>query len=203
MSEHIRSLQEESKKASIMSNELKFATENDALQYLADFTDSKIKIASDFSKIKVLYREGDGSMKLWGIPYGMRPGQSPRDLRDAGNTKDWIYLGVPGSEPKGVKEYLESVEDFVPDRPGEWDEPKIVISEVGPMFKKELVEGTESGQSVDLQDGEVRIWISPDSGEYIVQWIDSTGRIAPGSDASVETFEEAVDTVDEIRPEYI
>jgi len=71
------------------------------------------------------------------------------------------------------------------------------------MFKKELVEGTESGQSVDLQDGEVRIWISPDSGEYIVQWIDSTGRIAPGSDASVETFEEAVDTVDEIRPEYI
>jgi rubrerythrin len=191
-----------SKKILSASEDFKFSSVNEALQHLADFTGKKVKIASEnLSDIKVLYREGDGSMKLWGIPYGMRPNQSPKDLKDADNTKDWIYLGVPGSEKPEVKEYLKAVESYVPTGPGEWDEPK--VDEVGHLFDKKLVEGTELGQSITIPNGEVRIWMSPDDGNYIVQWIDSTGRIAQGSDASVESFEEAVGVVDDIRPEYI
>jgi len=104
-----------------MSEELKFASEDEALQHLANLTGKKIKIANNLKDIKVLYREGDGSMKLWGVPYEMRSGQSPKDLKDANNTKDWIYLGVPGAEEEDVKEFLESVKDRVPDHPGEWD----------------------------------------------------------------------------------
>jgi hypothetical protein len=65
----------------------------------------------DFTKIRILYR--DGNLQLWGIPYLLRPGQSPRDIQRAHEeyvppryghhggrrsvgTGDWIWLGTPG-----------------------------------------------------------------------------------------------------------
>lgn len=64
----------------------------------------------DLSQIKVLYR--DANMNLWGIPYQMRPGQSPSDLFKANRAyqapkpghygskqvslDDWRWLGSPG-----------------------------------------------------------------------------------------------------------
>lgn len=60
--------------------------------------------------IKVLYR--DANLNLWGIPYRMRPGQSPTDLFKANreyvaplpghygskqvSLDDWRWLGSPG-----------------------------------------------------------------------------------------------------------
>lgn len=109
---------------------MKFASKTKAIQYLADITGKQVKIAynqpslSDLKKIKVLFRDAQGSMALWGIPYDMKQGQSPSDLQRADNTKEWFYLGVPGAEPKEVLEFLESVKEYVPKRPGEWDEIK-------------------------------------------------------------------------------
>jgi len=68
------------------------------------------------SEIVVLWRQPD-TMALWGIPYDMRPGQSPRDLYEGRKVPDtlaaargwygrtipspgpregWIWLGSPG-----------------------------------------------------------------------------------------------------------
>lgn len=94
--------------------------------------------------IKVLYREPD-TMFLWGIPYGMRPGQSPRDLIDGYRRysvplrpghygtvlKDprdsWLWLGSPGwwghlspVRQKAVKKFLARCGDAVPEWPNEW-----------------------------------------------------------------------------------
>ena len=92
--------------------------------------------------IRVLFRE-PLVLTLWGIPYDMRPGQSPRDLWKAhhewtaprpghyGSPQvslgDWIYLGHPGwfgSLPKdrieAVKAFLERVKEHVPGNDNEW-----------------------------------------------------------------------------------
>jgi len=50
---------------------------------------------SDLEGIEVLWRQPD-TLSLWGIPHGMRPGQSPRDLWEAGNVSGWVWLGAPG-----------------------------------------------------------------------------------------------------------
>lgn len=80
------------------------------------------------SSIRVLWR-CPGSMGLFGIPYEMRAGQSPRDLYDVGNVSDWTWLGSPGwwgslSGPyqKRVAAFLGSLGDLVPEGPGEWSE---------------------------------------------------------------------------------
>ena len=69
--------------------------------------------------IKILYRE-NGTLGLWGIPYDMRPGQSPGDLKAAGNDKAWIYLGVYPEADLRYKAWVLSLGDIVPAYPGEW-----------------------------------------------------------------------------------
>jgi hypothetical protein len=81
----------------------------------------------DLDSIKVLFRRDD-SLELFGVPYNMRPGQSPRDIFRAGNTRGkWIWLGSPGwwgSMTKGeqalVKAFLAKHKADVPDGPNEW-----------------------------------------------------------------------------------
>jgi len=78
------------------------------------------------SSILVLYR--DGNLQLWGIPYKMRPGQSPRDLQRAyeewtqpryghyGAPRiklDWIWLGSPGWWGSMTPERRAEVEAFL------------------------------------------------------------------------------------------
>lgn len=48
----------------------------------------------DLENIKVLFRSAD-CLTLWGLPYNLREGQSPRDLQKDWS-HDWIYLGNPG-----------------------------------------------------------------------------------------------------------
>jgi len=81
--------------------------------------------------IKVLWRSPEGDMGLWGIPYAMneKVGQSPKDLYEAKNTKDWIYLGGPGwfgsmssKDIKEVKRYLATNKNELPNSPGEWSD---------------------------------------------------------------------------------
>lgn len=94
--------------------------------------------------VKVLYRDRD--LALWGIPYLMRPGQSPRDLKDAhddwrplppghyGGMKrpdlsDWIWLGSSGwfgsmtrEQIQEVKTFLDENKELLPMNPYEWSE---------------------------------------------------------------------------------
>ncbi len=82
---------------------------------------------ADLDSIKVLFRRDD-SLELFGVPYLMRPGQSPRDIFRAGNTRGkWIWLGGPGwwgsmSKPEQalVKAFLVKHKDDVPTGPNEW-----------------------------------------------------------------------------------
>lgn len=75
--------------------------------------------------LKVLYRHPYNG-GLYGLPYGMRPGQTPTDLLRANNTKGWIWLGSQGwwgslskRDQKHISRWLESLAD-VPQSPGEW-----------------------------------------------------------------------------------
>jgi len=91
--------------------------------------------------IQVIWRRPD-TMELWGIPYPMRPGQSPRDLYEGrkipdtiraaqgwrgamisapGVREDWIYLGAPGwwgslteENQRAVTSWLDLVTDGHP-----------------------------------------------------------------------------------------
>lgn len=103
-------------------------------------------MAIDLSSIRVLYRQPD-TLALWGIPYDLRPGQSPRDLWNAprpdvlaraagrsgamihapGPLDDWIWLGCPGwwcnierADQQQIAAWLEKLGDLVPDNPCEW-----------------------------------------------------------------------------------
>lgn len=87
------------------------------------------------STIRVLWRQPNGSMSLWGIPYPMRPGQAPRDLyeRFDGPAPDWIWLGSPGWWGAMTRERIEEVKAFlaplreqglIPTGPGEWADIK-------------------------------------------------------------------------------
>ena len=60
--------------------------------------------------MKVLYRQPDNNV-LWGIPYKMKPGQSPRDLLNHPN-RGWKALNV--------KDAMERWGVAVPTHPGEW-----------------------------------------------------------------------------------
>lgn len=82
--------------------------------------------------IRVLWRRPE-TLCLIGIPYEMRPGQSPNDLWRAAHEegprsriRDWVWLGSPGwwgsktrEEIEWIKQFLDAVED-VPSGPGEW-----------------------------------------------------------------------------------
>lgn len=99
--------------------------------------------------IRVLYRQPD-TMALWGIPYALRPGQSPRDLWEGrkipdtiaaargwygrtisspGPRADWVWLGQPGwygtlspEMIEATKLFLESLRGLaqIPEDPAEW-----------------------------------------------------------------------------------
>jgi hypothetical protein len=92
--------------------------------------------------VKILFRAPD-TLTLYGIPYGMRPGQQPGDLwrahRDYVPPKlghygpnqidiaDWIWLGTPGWFGNMNPEEIQTVQAFlaekkVPGNPYEWDE---------------------------------------------------------------------------------
>ena len=71
------------------------------------------------------------SQVLWGIPHTMRPGQSPRDLWDAGNVSGWIHLtwiprmGLTNSANISAIDALLArarKQDAIPAHPGEWCE---------------------------------------------------------------------------------
>lgn len=100
-------------------------------------------------EIRVLWRRPD-TMELWGIPYSMRPGQSPRDLYEGrrvntsipsigryesrsapGVREDWIYLGAPRwwghlttEDQRTISSWLDLVTvgrpRELPQGPGEW-----------------------------------------------------------------------------------
>lgn len=104
----------------------------------------------DLNKIQVLWRQSD-TMALYGIPYNMREGQSPRDIfmaewpgilqpgeRKATPRKhsgqvpsDWIYLGNPGwwgsisrDDQAKIQKFLEffKAKDLIPGGPNEFCE---------------------------------------------------------------------------------
>lgn len=100
--------------------------------------------AERLQSIRVLYRESD-SLSLWGIPYRMRPGQQPGDLKRAersyvapayghyGSKKidlsDWIWLGTPGwwghlskADQSAIQAFLSQHADEIPRGPEEWTE---------------------------------------------------------------------------------
>lgn len=103
-----------------------------------DFCEGGIGMADKpLSSIVVLYREPD-TMTIWGIPYAMRPGQSPRDLlrgderrretheynarysdtyRQAHTFRaakdDWIYLGSEGWYGSMSAERIAEVKAFL------------------------------------------------------------------------------------------
>lgn len=77
------------------------------------------------ASIQVLYR-APHTMALYGLPYRMREGQSPRNILDRFRG-DWIWLGSPGwwgnltkAEQEIVTEFLAIHADDIPDGPCEW-----------------------------------------------------------------------------------
>jgi hypothetical protein len=95
-------------------------------------------------QIFVLYRKPD-ALGLYGIPYRMREGQSPRDLQKAHDDyvpprpghygskqtdlSDWVYLGHPGwwgdmgaGHPvrKAIVAFAAEHPDAIPRGPYEW-----------------------------------------------------------------------------------
>lgn len=95
------------------------------------------------SKIKVLWRQPD-TLTLWGLPYDLREGQSPKDLweskfsvacleewgpRAPGPHPGWAYLGSPGwfggmdaARIEEVKQFLAALAetDDIPQGPCEF-----------------------------------------------------------------------------------
>ena len=70
---------------------------------------------TDFTAIKILYLSSDGNLTLFGVPYGMRPGQAPRDLLDHPDNR---FVRLSGAD---VDDWLDTLAD-VPVYPGEWCE---------------------------------------------------------------------------------
>lgn len=81
------------------------------------------------SEIKVIWCQ-PVTGALWGIPYDMRPGQSPYDLFRCGRALgrywecDWLYLGrvmtrTPDDQA-AVDAFLAEHKDDIPQSPCEW-----------------------------------------------------------------------------------
>jgi hypothetical protein len=105
----------------------------------------------NLASIRVLWRQPD-VMALWGIPYPMRPKQSPMNLWESTKVPDtakhaaghyghflatpgpregWIWLGSPGwwghltpAQQAAIATYLEPLQarDLIPVGPNEWIE---------------------------------------------------------------------------------
>jgi hypothetical protein len=63
-------------------------------------SESPISREPSLSAIRILYR--DQNLTLWGLPFLLRAGQSPKDLDDAGNRGGWIYLGATSVRDNAV-----------------------------------------------------------------------------------------------------
>jgi hypothetical protein len=77
------------------------------------------------ARVVVLYRAPD-TMALYGLPYRMREGQSPRNIAERFRG-DWVWLGSPGwwnryseREQGLIREFLATHADDIPDGPHEW-----------------------------------------------------------------------------------
>lgn len=75
--------------------------------------------------IRVLYTAPD-TLSLWGIPYKMREGQNPKDIRED-YRGDWLWLGTPGwfgamtsEEILLVRAFLDKFKADIPQNPHEW-----------------------------------------------------------------------------------
>lgn len=86
--------------------------------------DKKGITAKALDSIQVLWRQPD-TMALYGIPYEMRPGQSPHNIQEKFRG-DWIWLGSPGwwgslsrPEQERVRAFLAKQPDL-PEWPNEW-----------------------------------------------------------------------------------
>ena len=102
----------------------------------------------NLTTLRTLYRDSQ-TLALWGIPYRMRSGQSPRDIWENarrsqeealtrppgtyGATErpcppaDWVWLGSPGwwghlapEDRTTVKEFLAQHRHHIPGNPHEW-----------------------------------------------------------------------------------
>ncbi len=85
----------------------------------------------DLSGIRVLWRRPD-SLCLYGLPYDLRPGQSPYDLwrgrkPTPGPCDGWIWLGSPGwwgtlscGDQEIIAAFLKTHAENVPGGPCEW-----------------------------------------------------------------------------------
>lgn len=73
----------------------------------------------DFSEIKVLWRKPE-TMELFGIPYALKPQQSPKDLAPRLETS-WIRLGYEGKwvSPE-AENFVQSLGNAVPENPNEY-----------------------------------------------------------------------------------
>lgn len=110
-----------------------------------------MSIREKLRSIKVLFRAPE-HLGLYGIPYEMRPGQSPGNLWDStriqdtlkqaagwhgatlvtpGPREDWVFLGYPGwwghvsrDEQREIEAFLEPLEkaDLIPGGPYEWSQ---------------------------------------------------------------------------------
>lgn len=101
---------------------------------------------TNLDTIVILYRRPD-TLTLYGIPYDMRPGQSPKDIWDGpmynpdhpnrrtvavdkqlfAPPREWIWLGQPGwwghftrDGIELVKAWLDAHKDDIPNGPNEW-----------------------------------------------------------------------------------
>jgi len=76
-----------------------------------------------------------------------------------------------------------------------------MITRIGEQLNEQDVTSLEMGQAIKVKDGEAQVWVSPDSGQFVCQWVDSTGRVA--AESSVDTFEDAQKEIDIIRPLWL
>jgi hypothetical protein len=90
-----------------------------------------IDITQKLESIRVLWRAPD-TLDLWGLPYELRPGQTPYDLFKASakphptrgfltSIADWVWLGQPGwwghltrAEQIAIAAYLEKHKSDIP-----------------------------------------------------------------------------------------
>lgn len=109
---------------------------------------SEEKLRKQLASIKVLWRQHNGPMALWGIPYFIQPGQTPPDLFDGHNAKDWVWLGMPGWWGRYQKHEQEIIEKFLneldvtPDSPGEF----VTLGEESILKEFKLTKKAERGK---------------------------------------------------------
>lgn len=105
-----------------------------------DQTERLKTLAKKLAGIRVLWRAPD-TLTLWGLPYDLRPGQTPYDLFKASqkphpthpergfltSIADWVWLGQPGwwghldkPSQEMVEKFLEKHRDNIPSNPPEY-----------------------------------------------------------------------------------